>query len=91
MFSFVHGLLLFACGNTAEIPDRYAQNWVKANMRTLLITVALTLALLLLAYGALLISRSTSFQLFGETIPSITTERPFVALTLDDGPSPKHL
>lgn len=47
----------------------------------------LLLALLILgAYGAFVLSRSRTFQLFGEIVPRVETDRKVVALTFDDGP-----
>jgi len=43
---------------------------------------------LLLAYGALLLSRSRSFQLFGGIVNRVDTGDKVVALTIDDGPTP---
>jgi peptidoglycan-N-acetylglucosamine deacetylase len=42
--------------------------------------------LVALAYGAFLLSRSRTFQLFGELVPRVETPRKVVALTFDDGP-----
>lgn len=36
--------------------------------------------------GTFLLSRSRTFQLFGEIVPRVETERKVVALTFDDGP-----
>jgi peptidoglycan-N-acetylglucosamine deacetylase len=50
------------------------------------------IALLLLfiaAYGLLQLSRATTFQLFGEIVPRVETNRRVVALTFDDGPTPE--
>lgn len=48
---------------------------------------ALLLALLVLGvYGAFVLSRSRTFQLFGEIVPRVETDRKVVALTFDDGP-----
>jgi peptidoglycan-N-acetylglucosamine deacetylase len=50
------------------------------------------IALLLLiaaAYGLLQLSRATTFQLFGEIVPRVETDRRVVALTFDDGPTPE--
>jgi peptidoglycan-N-acetylglucosamine deacetylase len=45
-------------------------------------------ALLLIAtlYGVWQLSRSRTFQLFGEIVPRVETERRVVAITFDDGP-----
>jgi peptidoglycan/xylan/chitin deacetylase (PgdA/CDA1 family) len=43
--------------------------------------------LLLCAYGAWHLSRARTFQLFGEIVPRVDTDRKVVALTFDDGPS----
>lgn len=53
-----------------------------------LIAVFLFLFILLISgYGLLQLSKSRTFQLFGEIIPRIDTERKVVALTFDDGPT----
>ena len=47
--------------------------------------------ILLVGLGSLWsISKSTTFQFFGEAIASVETNEPIVALTFDDGPSRKH-
>lgn len=38
-------------------------------------------------YGTWQLSRARTFQLFGEIVPRVETERKVVALTFDDGPS----
>ena len=43
-------------------------------------------AVLAIAYGTFQLSRSRTFQLFGEIVPRVETERKVVALTFDDGP-----
>jgi len=45
--------------------------------------------LLLLAAGAFRLSKATTFQLFGEIVPRVDTDKRVVALTFDDGPSPE--
>ena len=52
-------------------------------MRRALIAVALLLAV---GYGTLQLSRSRTFQLVGEIVPRVETDRKVVALTFDDGP-----
>lgn len=47
--------------------------------------------LICLAAAALLISRSTTFQLFGEVVDRVDMPQKRIALTFDDGPAPKHL
>lgn len=37
--------------------------------------------------GIFLMSKSRNFQLFGELVARVETDRPLIALTLDDGPS----
>jgi len=39
--------------------------------------------------GALRISNARSFQLFGTLVHRVDTDRPWVALTFDDGPTPQ--
>jgi peptidoglycan-N-acetylglucosamine deacetylase len=52
-------------------------------MRKLSIALAL---LLLCVYGLFQLSRARTFQLFGEIVPRVETDRKVVALTFDDGP-----
>jgi peptidoglycan/xylan/chitin deacetylase (PgdA/CDA1 family) len=40
----------------------------------------------LCAFGTLQLARARSFQLFGEIVPRVETDRKVVALTFDDGP-----
>ena len=44
--------------------------------------------LLALSYGTLQLSRSPTYQLFGEIVPRVNTTQKVVALTFDDGPTP---
>lgn len=55
-------------------------------MKKLLAVLSGIAVLAALAYGALLLSRSRTFQLFGEVVPRVETPRKVVALTFDDGP-----
>lgn len=52
-------------------------------MRKALVVLVLLLAA---AYGTWVLSRSRTFQLFGEIVPRVETDRKVVALTFDDGP-----
>ncbi|MCF2906272.1 polysaccharide deacetylase family protein [Octadecabacter sp. CECT 8868] len=47
--------------------------------------------LILSAWGALQLSRSTTFMIAGEAIARVETNAPVIALTFDDGPSPRFL
>lgn len=47
-------------------------------------------AVLALLFGAYQLSNARSFQLFGELIARVETEKPLVALTFDDGPTPEY-
>ena len=47
---------------------------------------ALLLSLLVACSSVFALSRSRTFQLFGEIVPRVETERKVVALTFDDGP-----
>jgi peptidoglycan-N-acetylglucosamine deacetylase len=47
--------------------------------------------LLVVAGGTFALSRSRTFQLFGEIVPRVETERKVVALTFDDGPRAETL
>ena len=54
-------------------------------------TVASIVAIVVVGYATLQISRSRSFQMFGHMVlPQPTTEK-VVALTFDDGPAPEYL
>lgn len=54
--------------------------------------ISLSVILLILGIGGVLfqISRSRTFQLFGELYPRIETSQKVVALTFDDGPTKAH-
>jgi peptidoglycan/xylan/chitin deacetylase (PgdA/CDA1 family) len=54
-------------------------------MKRLIIALSVLVALLV---GAWLLSRSRTFQLFGEIVARVETDRRVVALTFDDGPAP---
>jgi chitin deacetylase len=41
-------------------------------------------------YGLWELSKSRTFQAFGEIVPRVETSRKLVALTFDDGPTPAH-
>lgn len=56
-------------------------------MRKRLLVVAALL--LVLVFGAWRLSKSRSVQLFGGLVTRVETDRPLVALTFDDGPTPK--
>jgi chitin deacetylase len=58
---------------------------VKNRSIILLIAPAIIIALVITGFQ---ISKSRSFQFFGEIVPRITTEQKIVALTFDDGPKP---
>ncbi|MBU2992119.1 polysaccharide deacetylase family protein [Octadecabacter sp. 1_MG-2023] len=47
--------------------------------------------LILCAWGALQLSRSTTFMIAGEAIARVETTAPVIAITFDDGPSPRYL
>lgn len=49
----------------------------------------LLLIILLLLTGLYYLTSSKTFQFFGELLPRINTQQKVVALTFDDGPSPK--
>lgn len=50
---------------------------------------ALCLGFLSLAISLFLMSKSTTFQFFGEIIPRVETDKKMIALTFDDGPTDK--
>lgn len=54
----------------------------------LLIAVGLFFAAVAVLAGAWKLSRSRTWQLVGEIVPRVETDRPVVALTFDDGPTP---
>jgi peptidoglycan-N-acetylglucosamine deacetylase len=52
--------------------------------------LCLVFILMVVGFGLWLLSRSTSFQLFGDLIDRVETQEKVVALTFDDGPSPQN-
>jgi chitin deacetylase len=56
--------------------------------RTISIATALTIGLVLCAFGLYKIRRSRTYQSFGEILPRVDTDAKAVALTFDDGPTP---
>ncbi len=56
--------------------------------RTITIATALTIGLLLCAFGLYKVRRSRTYQSFGEIVPRVDTDAKAVALTFDDGPTP---
>lgn len=50
--------------------------------------LAIVAILFAAAYGLLQLSRSSTYQVFGEIVPRVDTGERVVALTFDDGPSP---
>jgi peptidoglycan/xylan/chitin deacetylase (PgdA/CDA1 family) len=58
-------------------------------MKRILATIAVVVAVLFaVSYGLLTLSRSTTYQLFGDIVPRVETNEKVVALTFDDGPTP---
>lgn len=53
------------------------------------ITSAVILILFVATYALWHVSNSRTFQFFGEIVPRVSTTEKVVALTFDDGPSPK--
>lgn len=51
--------------------------------------VLIVATLLALLFGLHLFSKSRTTQLFGEIVSRVETDKPIVALTFDDGPSPR--
>ncbi|HSP13790.1 MAG TPA: polysaccharide deacetylase family protein [Thermoanaerobaculia bacterium] len=49
---------------------------------------AIVAALLVAVIGVWQLSKARTYQLFGEIVPRVQTQRKVVALTFDDGPSP---
>ena len=58
--------------------------------RWVAIVIALLLAIFLALYGVWQLSRSRTYQLFGEIVPRVETSQKVVALTFDDGPTPAY-
>lgn len=59
----------------------------KVNKRSVFIPLAILVSALAVAYGLFLVSRSRTFQFFGEIVPRVETSEKVVALTFDDGPT----
>lgn len=55
--------------------------------KKVILSFALILLLLFTGYGLFQISKSRTFQFFGEIVPRIETNEKVVALTFDDGPT----
>ncbi|MBP9690792.1 polysaccharide deacetylase family protein [Candidatus Woesebacteria bacterium] len=55
--------------------------------KKIIISFALIVLLLFTGYGLLQISKSRTFQFFGEIVPRVETNEKVVALTFDDGPT----
>jgi chitin deacetylase len=53
------------------------------------IALILVVLLILISVGLWQVSRSRTFQFFGEIIPRVDTSQKIVALTFDDGPTPQ--
>ncbi len=51
-------------------------------------TAVVLIAVVVLAFGVLRLSKSRTFQLFGEIVSRVETRQRVVALTFDDGPAP---
>lgn len=60
----------------------------RVRVRVTLTYVLTVAALLACAYGALNLSRSRSYQVFGGIVDRVATRQKVVALTFDDGPDP---
>jgi peptidoglycan/xylan/chitin deacetylase (PgdA/CDA1 family) len=59
-------------------------------MRWIVITAIAVALILGLVTGGWMISRSRTFQLFGEIVHRVDTSEKVVALTFDDGPTPEY-
>jgi peptidoglycan/xylan/chitin deacetylase (PgdA/CDA1 family) len=57
-------------------------------IKRLLVAVVL---LLVVAAGVFRLSKARTYQLFGEIVPRVETDRKVVALTFDDGPTDDHV
>ena len=53
--------------------------------------IYLILSLLFFAFGTYTLINAKTFQLFGDIVARVETEKPIIALTFDDGPAPKFL
>ena len=62
---------------------------IARRLRHLIVGTAFALALSI-AIGLFVISKSRTFQFFGEIIPRVETTQPTIALTFDDGPTSDH-
>jgi peptidoglycan/xylan/chitin deacetylase (PgdA/CDA1 family) len=56
-------------------------------MRKIYYLVIAFVLVLGVSYGLLELSRSRTYQVFGEIVPRVETNRKIVALTFDDGPT----
>jgi len=56
--------------------------------RTLASIAVAVVVLFAVAYGLLTLSRSPTYQVFGDIVPRVNTHEKVVALTFDDGPTP---
>jgi len=63
----------------------HQKNMLNKWVKTSLVIVA---AVIVVTAGAFQISKSRTFQFFGEIVPRINTREKVVALTFDDGPTP---
>jgi peptidoglycan-N-acetylglucosamine deacetylase len=59
-------------------------------MKYLKYLTATLLILILVAVGLFQLSKSRNYQVFGELIPRVETEKKIVALTFDDGPTKEN-
>ena len=62
----------------------------RSGWRWIIIVLMLTAVTLGLVFGGWTISRSRTFQLFGEIVARVDTDEQVIALTFDDGPTPEY-
>jgi len=58
-------------------------------MRKIVFVIITVVLLLVVVFGLWKIANSRTFQFFGEIVPRVETSKKIVALTFDDGPTPK--
>jgi len=59
-------------------------------LKTFTYSILIVLAICLLLIGIWKLSKSRTFQFFGDTVTRVDTDEPVIALTLDDGPTATH-
>jgi peptidoglycan/xylan/chitin deacetylase (PgdA/CDA1 family) len=95
LLAMIELAILFAC--TAALCTLLLATWRRLRGRSARrgqaarrVVVAGIAAALVMLSGAWRLSNSRAFQLLGESVTRVHTERKMVALTFDDGPTPEH-